>query len=91
MDPSRWSRDILYPQTLALTAPTSGGRSVVKVRLRTKATEFSLELGLKTPKSKEDGEYYVMSTLPTDIWEVNELWRIRRAIYHALQRWYLYT
>jgi hypothetical protein len=32
----------LYPQRLALTSPTSGGRSVAIVRLRTKATEFSL-------------------------------------------------
>jgi hypothetical protein len=32
----------LYPQKLALTSPTSGGRLVGIVRLRTKATEFSL-------------------------------------------------
>ena len=32
----------LYPQKLALTSPTSGGRSVGIVRSRTKATEFSL-------------------------------------------------
>jgi hypothetical protein len=31
----------LYPQRLALTSPTSGGRSVGIVRVRTKATEFS--------------------------------------------------
>jgi hypothetical protein len=31
----------LYPQKLALTSPTSGGRSVGIVRSRTKATEFS--------------------------------------------------
>jgi hypothetical protein len=31
----------LYPQRLALNSPTSGGRSVGIVRLRTKATEFS--------------------------------------------------
>jgi len=31
----------LYPQTLALTSPTGGGRSVGIVRVRTKATEFS--------------------------------------------------
>jgi len=31
----------LYPQKLALTSPTGGGRSVGMVRLRTKATEFS--------------------------------------------------
>ena len=32
----------LYPQKLALTFPTGGGRSVGIVRVRTKDTEFSL-------------------------------------------------
>jgi hypothetical protein len=32
---------IIYPQKLALTPPTSGGRSEGIVRLRTKATVFS--------------------------------------------------
>jgi len=32
----------LYPQKLALTWPTGGGRSVGIVRSRTKATEFFL-------------------------------------------------
>ena len=32
----------IYPQKLALTSPTGGGRSVGIVRVRTKATEFSL-------------------------------------------------
>ena len=32
----------LYPQKLAVTSPTGGGRSVGIVRVRTKATEFSL-------------------------------------------------
>jgi hypothetical protein len=40
-DPSRWPRGTLYPQTLALTSPTGGGRSVGIVRSRTQATEFS--------------------------------------------------
>jgi len=31
----------LYPQKLALTSPTGGGRSVGIVRSRTKATEFN--------------------------------------------------
>jgi hypothetical protein len=35
-DPLRWPRDTLYPQKFALTSPTSGGRSVGIVRLRTK-------------------------------------------------------
>ena len=34
----------LYQQKLALTSPTGGGRSVGIVRVRTKATEFSLVL-----------------------------------------------
>ena len=34
----------LYPQKLALTSLTGGGRSVGIVRSRTKATEFSLVL-----------------------------------------------
>jgi hypothetical protein len=38
---SRWPRNTLYPQKLALTSPTSGGRSVGIVRLQTKATDFS--------------------------------------------------
>jgi hypothetical protein len=41
-DPLRWPRETLYPQKLALTSPTSGGRSVGIVRLRATATEFSL-------------------------------------------------
>jgi len=36
----------LYPQKLALTSPTGGGRSVGIVRSRTKATEFSLVLNI---------------------------------------------
>jgi hypothetical protein len=35
-DPLRWPRGTLYPQKLAVTSPTSGGRSVGIVRLRTK-------------------------------------------------------
>jgi hypothetical protein len=36
-DPLRWPHDTLYPQKLALTSLTSGGRSVGIVRLRTKS------------------------------------------------------
>jgi hypothetical protein len=38
--PSHWPRGTLYPQKLALTSPTSGGRSVGIVRPRTQTTEF---------------------------------------------------
>jgi hypothetical protein len=40
-NPLRWLRDNLYARKLALTSPTSGGRSVDIVCSRTKATEFS--------------------------------------------------
>jgi hypothetical protein len=33
-------RQTIYPQTLALTSPKSGGRSMGIVRSRTKATEL---------------------------------------------------
>jgi hypothetical protein len=36
-DSLRWPRDILYPLKLALTSPTSGGRSVCIVHCRTTA------------------------------------------------------
>jgi hypothetical protein len=43
-DPSRWPRDTLYPQNLALTSPTSGEHSVGIVRSRTKAFECCILL-----------------------------------------------
>jgi hypothetical protein len=42
MGPSRWPGNILYPQKLAQTSRTSGGRSVSVVRSLTQATKFSL-------------------------------------------------
>jgi hypothetical protein len=39
----------LYPQTLALTSPTSGSRSVGIIRSRTHATEFVFYLYLSVP------------------------------------------
>jgi hypothetical protein len=40
MDPLCRPRNALYPQKLALTSQTSGGRSVDIVRSRTEAAEF---------------------------------------------------
>jgi hypothetical protein len=39
-DPSRWPRGTHYTQKLAITSPTSGGRSVSVVRSRTQTMEF---------------------------------------------------
>jgi preprotein translocase subunit SecG len=44
VDPLLWPRRTIYPQKLPITFPTSGGRSVGIVSLRTKTTEFSLYL-----------------------------------------------
>jgi hypothetical protein len=41
-DPLRWPRDTLCPQKLALTLPTSSGRSVCTIRSRTEVSEFIL-------------------------------------------------
>jgi hypothetical protein len=41
-DPLRWQRNTVYQPKLALTSPTSGGRSACIVHARTNATEFSL-------------------------------------------------
>jgi hypothetical protein len=43
-DSPHWPRDILYPQKLLLTSPTSGGCSVSIVRSRTKVTKLLLSL-----------------------------------------------
>jgi hypothetical protein len=40
-DSSRWPHGTLFPQKLAITSPTSGGRSVGIVHSQTQATEFS--------------------------------------------------
>jgi hypothetical protein len=39
-NPSRWPRGTLYPQKLAITSPTSSGRSVDIIRSRTQTMEF---------------------------------------------------
>jgi hypothetical protein len=41
-DPLRWPRDTFYPQKLALISPTSGGRSVGIVRVRTESHGVNL-------------------------------------------------
>jgi hypothetical protein len=50
-DMLRLSRDTLYPQKLAVTSPTSGGRSVGIVRSLTPATEFRFQFKLGTEVS----------------------------------------
>jgi hypothetical protein len=65
-DPSRYPRDTLYPQKLALISPTSGGRSVGIVRSWTKATVFvlfaSYEVGITVR------EYKRALSSPENVW-----------------------
>jgi hypothetical protein len=56
-DPLHWPRDTLHPQTLTLTSPTSGGRSVGTVRSRNKATEFVCFVYLRNIKFSETFKY----------------------------------
>jgi hypothetical protein len=51
-DPSRWSRGILCLQKLALTSPTSGGRSVGIVRSRTQAMEFFVHVTCQSAQAQ---------------------------------------
>jgi hypothetical protein len=65
-DSSSSSRGTLHPQNLAVTSPTSGGRSVGIVRSRTKATEFIFSLVRKL------SQFYTLRLL-TYIWRTSEL------------------
>jgi hypothetical protein len=57
-DSSRWPRGTFYAKKLALSSPTSGGRSVGIVRSRTQATEFSSKIKLSLCLTK----YYAIKT-----------------------------
>jgi hypothetical protein len=78
-DVLRWPRGTLYPQKLALTSPTSGGRSVGIVRSRTQATEFSFYV--REIKWQEVGTVIVKdrpvlsSERVADIYEPSTLWK----------------
>jgi len=54
----------LYPQKLALTSPTGGGRSVGIVCVRTKATEFSLAYKCNDCRKQHNNSY---TATPLDI------------------------
>jgi hypothetical protein len=73
-NPLFWPRDTLYPQKLALTSPTSGGRLVGIVRLRTKTTEFtdcllaSTEVRCRIRKGKEPDRQKVSNFRIKNAW-----------------------
>jgi hypothetical protein len=90
-DPLRWPRDILYPQKLALTSPTSGGRSVGIVRLRTKSTQFSLVhwfLGLKSAGNNWDSRM-VRPDLKNIEYNSYEVRNLEKFVLFSFQRTYI--
>jgi hypothetical protein len=52
-EPPHWLWDTLYPQTLALTSPTSDCRSIGIIRSLNKATELVIEMALRKRKERE--------------------------------------
>jgi len=62
----------LYPQKLALTSPTGGGRSVGIVRVRTKATEFSFMYSFISLHVGDLHHSYIISIRPALSTELNK-------------------
>ena len=56
----------LYPQKLALTSPTGGGRSVGIIRSRTKATEFFIVLTCDELTRRTSSRWYCLSAIMPD-------------------------
>jgi hypothetical protein len=67
-DPSRLPRGTIYPQKLALTSPTSGGRLVGIVRSRTQATVFFFFFRISVSIGKQ-----WLSATPSDSTSLNAL------------------
>jgi hypothetical protein len=73
-DSPRWPRGTLYTLKLALTPPTSGGRSVDIVRSRTQATEFFVcFLVLR--------EHFVMQPRRTDNYNLPLFYSVKCSLY----------
>jgi hypothetical protein len=71
-DHSRWPRDTLYPQKLALTSPTSGGCSVSIVHSRTE-TSLSLLPVLYVKSNSNTGLNTVYLASLYRVWQANFL------------------
>jgi hypothetical protein len=90
-DPSRWPRGTLYPQKLALTSLTSGGRSVGIVLLRTQAKEFFFLVfkvfKVVTREVLNAREKTAIEWKSRDIWTVqHELTGRERKLLHVVTR-----
>jgi hypothetical protein len=69
---SRWPRGTLYPQNVALTSPTSGGRSVGIVRSRTQPTEFGFSMNWIDLAQGTDKWHALVNTGSMIFWEILE-------------------
>jgi hypothetical protein len=77
--PFCWQRDTLYPLKLTLISPTSGGRSVGIVRLRTEITEFFF-MNPYRYLARLFGEGYRPNERPLPPWD-NTHRKIRKHLY----------
>jgi hypothetical protein len=82
-EPLRWPRDTFYRQKLVLTSPTSGGRSLGIVLLRTEATKFFLSfqvdfMDVKTKIMRESNKTTIRILGP-GFWTRPEVVVIRQA------------
>jgi hypothetical protein len=82
-DLSRLPRGTFYPQTLALTSPTSGGRSIGIVRSRTNATEFIVLAHVQLQRVSGYSPLYSVGLDPYSLKTANNL---RHAGLHHLTR-----
>jgi hypothetical protein len=83
-DSSHWPRGTLYPQKLALTSPTSGGRLVGIVRSRTQTTELVCFYRFRWLIARSDyvsprSTYFIACDLP--VWDRLFPRRGRKCIY----------
>jgi hypothetical protein len=85
-DPSRWPRSTVYPQKLAITSPTSGGRSVGIVRSRTQAIEFVFYVKRNILRNQQKLNFYISEiyrsvgivrsrTQTMELKKISEIWR----------------
>jgi hypothetical protein len=65
-DPLCWSRNIFYPQKLALTSPISGSLLVSIVHSRTKAVDFHFMYVVEVAQTRAHGELHKISRACTE-------------------------
>jgi hypothetical protein len=84
-DPSRWPHGTLYPQKLALTSPTSGGRTAGIFRSRTKSMELLCNSHILNNRRAGSDILFMIPAMAA--WDNNKPLR-EEFCTRSLQRWY---